>query len=357
MKKILLIYTVFIILLLSWKQIVTNKQWVGQIKQDYILGRLHTKILKKIPDNQKKYFNLMAAFTVGDEKKSISRLKSSYKSLGLVHLFTPSGFHLQAILICLSYLGLKKHRRKFLLSLLLIFFIPGFSALKRIVILKICESYYIHLKKWIPKKFYLFLLVFLLFFLCGDYYRNPLSYSLSFLFLGTIYALNENPKLYYVHYFLAFFMAQLLVQLFLPQEVTLAHFSIGFILGLIFNILFPVISICYISSYLVLLLSNNYSAFFSRIILFPTKIFHNLCAYFSKIHFSITNFHGALIITLIILAISNHLLKKHLSKLAAILCLAFFSTGIKKEFKLKKSELKISQDSLKAAAISRLISL
>lgn len=353
MKRLLTLYFIFVLLMLAWSYLPTYKRGVISNKKDFILRPSHERILKRLPGNQKKYFNVTAAFVVGDEKKGQSKIKSPYKSLGLLHLFTPSGFHLQALLLCFSFLGFKKHKRKFLFSFLFLFLLPDFIALKRIVVLKIAESYQTHFKKWIPETYYLFFIVFFLFFLAGDYSQNPLSFSLSFLFLGTIYALKENPKLTFIHYFFAFFIAQILVQFFLPQEITLGHFLIGFFLGMFFNILFPFM----ILGYLFLFLSEYFSKKLMSVLLLPTKFFHELCVYFANTQFSMTNFHGAILLTAILLLGVRHFLPRHFSKLAIIICLTFFSSGIKKERKIKKRDQIIYRDSLKEAEISHSKSL
>lgn len=348
MKRLLILYSIFIFLMLIWLFTLTNKQGLRNINKVSPLDKTHQRIISELPANQKKYFKLMAAFVVGDEK-GLNKMKKNYKTLGLLHLFTPSGFHLQALLIFLSFIGFKKYKKKFLFISLSLFFIPGFEALKRIIVLKILESYQDKFKNWIPNNFYLFLIVFFVFFIFGDYFRNPLSFSLSFLFLGIIYAVNDNPKVGFVHYFFAFFSAQLLIQLFLPQEITMVHFLIGFFLGMLFNIFFPVMIICYLLFYL--------NAYFSKklmtILLMPTKFFHETCLYFSSIQFSITNLQGALLLTIILILACRNFLPKQLSKIAIIISLTLFSSGIKREKKINKKELQATQDSLREASISR----
>lgn len=353
MKRLIALYIVFLLLMLGWQHISTNKQAVSKSDKISIFQKFHDRIRRSLSNDQKKYFNLTIAFVVGDEKKGLARIKSSYKSLGLLHLFTPSGFHLQALLMCFGFLGLKKFRKKFLYSCLLLFFIPGFEALKRVVVLKIAESSHHKLKNLIPNGFYLFNLIFLLFFIAGDYSKSPLSFSLSYLFLGTIYALKENPKLSTIHYFFSFFFAQILVQIFLPQEITIEHFLVGFFLGLAFNLLFPVMIICYLLLYLHIYFSKK----FITILLLPTKFFHTSCVYFSNVQFSITNFHGAFVLTILVLLAFRHFLPRFLTKFALIICLTIFSAGIKKEKKINKRDLAILQGSLKEAATSPLNSL
>lgn len=348
MKKLIILYIFFIILMVAWQSLPTNKQGLRTSSSNNILQSSHERIFKRLPVNQRKYFNLTIAFVVGDEKKGLARAKSSYKSLGLLHLFTPSGFHLQALLMCLSILGFKKFKRKFLFSFLFLFLLPGFEALKRIIILKIAESYQLKFKKWVPENYYLFIIVFFIFFIAGDYVKNPLSFSLSFLFLGTIYAIKDNPRVSFIHYFTAFFAAQLLLQMFLPQEITLGHFLIGFLLGMLFNILFPIIVFCY----LMLFLNSFFSKKLMAILLTPTKFFHEACVYFSNIQFSMTNFHGAILLTFILVLASRNFFPKQMIKIAIIICLALFSSGIKKEKKIKKKDYIIYQESLKEVGTS-----
>src|SRR5690606_13223199 len=69
-------------------------------------------------------------------------MKERYQTLGLNHLFTPSGFHISAVLFPFMKL-IKGHYYQLLMLLLLaggVLFLPGMSALKRMLLIKINQK-------------------------------------------------------------------------------------------------------------------------------------------------------------------------------------------------------------------------
>lgn len=128
-------------------------------------------------------------------------LRTEYKTLALAHVFTPSGFHLSALLWPLLLLFKKKKKQKIaLLSLIAIglSFLPGQSALKRMTSIKINQQIF-GLKTG-------FLLALFLDLLFGSFTNSPLGFTYSFLFLGIIYSGARGATL-----FIWFFLAQLLI--------------------------------------------------------------------------------------------------------------------------------------------------
>lgn len=291
MKKLFFTYLTFLCLMLLYQGFLANKQ---QLRSSSISYTYHERILKKLPDDQKKYFNLLAAFTVGDTSR-LKNIKTAYKKLGLVHLFTPSGFHFQAILFLFSFSLLRRWKKSVLILSALIFFLPGFEALKRIVLIKNLELYPKKLPHLLKDRYTLFLAVFTLFFFLGDFFRNPLSFAFSFLFLGVIYAQEDLSIKSWVLTFWGLFFAQLLVQIFFPMNISLGSFFIGYLLGMLFNLLFPFMIIFYL-----LIISGLFSTSLTIMALWPVKFFHSIVLICSKWHLSFSSFNGTLIILLLL---------------------------------------------------------
>ena len=339
MKKLLFTYLVFICLMLVYQEFLANKQ---QLRSPTLTYNYHQRILKKVPHDQKKYFNLLSAFTVGDTAR-LKNLKSGYKKLGLVHLFTPSGFHFQAILFLFSFPILRRWKKSLLLISAMIFFLPGFEALKRIVLMKNLELYPKYLPAFLKKRYSLFLTVFLFFFLIGDFFSNPLSFAFSFLFLGVIYAQEEITLKSWILAFWGLFLAQLIVQIFFPMNVSLGSFFLGYILGIFFNFLFPFMIIFYF-----LLIGGWQAKAFITVALYPVKFFHLLVLKCTTINLNLSSFSGTLIILILltglifkVLPVQKFQLKMKMLFLSALL----FSNSINLKMKKPKTPPYLYQDS------------
>lgn len=108
--------------------------------------------------------------------------KEIYQDLGLKHVFTPSGFHLTAVLSPFLKISssIKFHLGLLLTLGLFLAFLPGLGALKRMVIIKGAQKVF-----GIPIGFIFALFLDTLF---GTFQDAPLSFAYSFLFLGIIYS-------------------------------------------------------------------------------------------------------------------------------------------------------------------------
>ncbi len=326
MKKIILVFTIFIILMEIWQLMPSNKQLVTYPRA---LQKRHEKIIKKLPLKEQRSFRLLASFVAGDPNLS-GLLKSPYRKLGLIHLMTPSGFHLQLIFFLFAFFKLKRIKKFALISLLGIFFLPGFEALKRVIVLRLLGSFHQKLPKNLSSPFCQFLVVFLLFLIFGDYARNPLSFSMSFLFLGIIYSMDKykNGKFYLA--FWIFFGAQLLIQFYLPTKylITIPQFFYGLVLGLIFNFLF----IIFIPIYFIMLIKPYV------ILLKPVGWFHSWVLACSQNESHITSFGGALIIIILISGLFFNLFKNRKIALRIIATVVLLiSSPLNLEIKKKSS--------------------
>ncbi len=161
-------------------------------------------------------------------------IKEQYKILGLNHLFTPSGFHLSAVM--LPFMKLVKNKMwQFGILILIgggIFSMEGQGALKRMVTIKLNQ----HL---IGQKAG-FVMALLMDILWGSFSDSPLSFCYSFLFLGIIYS--ESFFL-----FLWFFFAQSLIAYFSGTHISplimvlspLLNLAFGLAMPLLFLLAFP----------------------------------------------------------------------------------------------------------------------
>lgn len=159
-------------------------------------------------------------------------MREQYKELGLNHLFTPSGFHLSAVLSPLNRL-IKNHRAHLLLLFLIglsLCFVPGQGALKRMVRIKFFQ-------KNMGQKFG-FILALVLDVLWGSFQDGALSFTYSLLFLGIIYSGLRGLSL-----IVWFFLAQMMLAMF--QGVAISPLLLLFspVINLCFGLSMPVLFI------------------------------------------------------------------------------------------------------------------
>ena len=91
------------------------------------------------------------------------------------------------------------------------------------------------------------LLIFIISFAMGHYHASPLSFVMSFAFLGTFICLRDYGK---IHLILGLSIIQLIINLFLAQKVSIISIAIGLMAVFIFKYLFMLIIIYLISFYL-----------------------------------------------------------------------------------------------------------
>lgn len=157
-------------------------------------------------------------------------IKDKYKLLGLNHIFTPSGFHLSAVLYPFMKLFKKNYHQ-----LILLFFIgiglsqlSGFSALKRMVLIKINQRLInIHAG---------FITAILLDVFFGSFQNNLLSFTYSFLFLGIIYSGKDGVGLIFW-----FFLGQILIAYFQNLNMSLLIILFSPLLNFIFGMIMPIL--------------------------------------------------------------------------------------------------------------------
>lgn len=163
-------------------------------------------------------------------------IKDQFQELGLNHLFTPSGFHLSAIMLpFMKLIKTKSWQLGFLLMLAaLIFSLRGQGALKRMLLIKIDQNLF-------GQKVG-FILALLMDMLFGSFNESPLSFCYSFLFLGIIYS--GSPLL-----FLWFFFGQCLIAYFTGDHISPLIMIISPLLNLAFAMCMPLLFLLAIPLY------------------------------------------------------------------------------------------------------------
>lgn len=223
----------------------TNTRMTYSPKKISPLIRLHLELMKKL--QEKENFSLTRAFVIGDKRSLTKKQKENFKILNINHLFTPSGIHFSSFFIL--FLPLIKRLRKrgnkktsFIIELalcLLPFGLNQFYSLKRISLLRITGLFSRPFKIKIDY-FYLFIGSFVFDFFFGTFKHNPLSFSFSFLFLGTLLSCTKTSSL-----LVSFFVANIFVSFFFYQDVNILGFAFGFFITTVFSFLFPFIFLLY----------------------------------------------------------------------------------------------------------------
>lgn len=155
-------------------------------------------------------------------------IKFQYQQLGLNHLFTPSGFHLSAVMLPFMKFIKSKNAQGFILFIiaLVLFNLRGQGALKRMVLIKL-NQHFLGQKTG-------FIIALLMDVLLGSFNNSPLSFCYSFLFLGIIYSRSAFM-------FLWFFFAQCLIAYFSGALISPLIIVLSPLLNLAFALAMPLL--------------------------------------------------------------------------------------------------------------------
>ena len=158
-------------------------------------------------------------------------LRQEYKTLALAHVFTPSGFHLSAILWPVMFFLRKRRHKVGLLSFIGagLLFLPGQSALKRMTLVKLQQQFF-GMKTG-------FLMAMVLDIFWGSFSGCPLGFTYSFLFLGIIYSGAKGVTIV-VWFFIAQVMIAFIQGSLISPLLLLISPVINFVLALILPFLF-----------------------------------------------------------------------------------------------------------------------
>jgi hypothetical protein len=247
-------------------------------KREFIFGSEGTEkiFLPNLTTNA-----LINAYFTGKKKGLPKDIKRAHQTLNLQHLMTPSGLHLASFVLVLG-LFIKKRTLIFLsLTLLGFLLLPysGIDSLKRMILFGVLRKNPI---KEISLK-HSFILTFVLAFITGQYFENPLSFSLSFVFIGAlIYTKNRLLT------FVALLSIQALLSHWLNKSLDPLGATLGLLLSLVSPLLFPLFglellwqklpfsglwtnALTFFSSLCVLPLRLPFFSLFPLMIFFPKK--------------------------------------------------------------------------------------
>lgn len=181
-----------------------------------------------VPKSDLEYLKLWESVLTGRSAPVSKILKEKYKELGLNHVFTPSGFHLSAVLSPLMKL-MKRPRSELIILCMIgmtLCLLPGFGALKRMVLIKGHQRIFGRHEG--------FIIALILDILWGSFQESTLSFTYSFLFLGIIYSGFDGLVL-----ILYFFLAQLMIAFFQESDISPLLLIFSPLLNLLFTILMP----------------------------------------------------------------------------------------------------------------------
>jgi competence protein ComEC len=207
--------------------------------------KVHLTKMKEIQSREN--FSLTRAFVIGDKRSLLKKQKRDFSKLKINHLFTPSGIHFSSFyLLFIPLIRYLRKRKKLIASYtldILLCLIPfGLNqlySLKRISIMRLGS---ISLRAFNIKFdfFYIFMASFIFDFFFGTFKHSPLSYSFSFLFIGSLLTTKKTQFIP-----ISFLTANLLISFFFYQSVNLLGFILGFGITAIFSLLFPFIFLGY----------------------------------------------------------------------------------------------------------------
>lgn len=184
---------------------------------------------KKVTKEELELLKLWESILTGRSAPLSKMMKENYQKLGLNHLFTPSGFHLSAVLAPLmKILKPSYHLPLILLLGIGLFFLPGMAALKRMLLIKG------HQKVLGLKSGFAMALLIDIFF--GSFQSSTLSFTYSFLFLGIIYSGVRGIGL-----IIWFFLGQIILAYFQNSDISFLLLLFSPFLNLGFTILMPLL--------------------------------------------------------------------------------------------------------------------
>lgn len=188
-------------------------------------GEARSKVTKEELDLLK----LWESILTGRSAPLSKIMKENYQNLGLNHLFTPSGFHLSAVLAPLmKILKPSYHLPVIILLGIGLAFLPGMAALKRMLLIKG------HQKVLGLKSGFAMALMMDIFF--GSFQSSTLSFTYSFLFLGIIYSGVQGVGL-----IIWFFLGQIILAYFQNTDISFLLLLFSPLLNLGFTILMPLL--------------------------------------------------------------------------------------------------------------------
>lgn len=200
-------------------------------KNEKMLKLGHFEKFKKSTTKENLLFiKLWESIIIGKSRSLPKEIKVPYNALGMAHIFTPSGFHLTAVLLPFMKI-IKKNKYQLIFIILvgsLITFLPGFNALKRMVLIKGSQ-------KLLGTQTG-FILALLLDVFWGSFQSAPLSFSYSMLFLAIIYSGAKGFALIFW-----FFCGQIIISFFQESYIPLILIVFSPVINFVFSFLLPIL--------------------------------------------------------------------------------------------------------------------
>ncbi len=190
------------------------------------------KARNKVQGKDLELLKLWESILTGRSAPLSEIMKEHYQALGLNHIFTPSGFHLSAVLFPFMKIIPKQNFQLIFLMLIGGFFftLPGLMALKRMVLIKSSQKIV-----GIRIGFIIGLMMDVFF---GSFQTGALSFTYSMLFLGIVYSGLEGLSL-----ILWFFIAQVILAYFQNSDISLLILLFSPLLNVGFAFLMPLLLI------------------------------------------------------------------------------------------------------------------
>lgn len=221
----------------------TNNKSDYSVKE-YPLKEYQKKVISKF--DKKENAALINSYITGNKRRLTKKQKRAHSYCNIQHFFTPSGIHVAPILFILSSLLARiklGNNFKLVASISLTtvsYILCPFLSINRILVLKFFNKSK-QLKKYFSGSLP-FYLAFVFDFLFGGYSRSPLSFTLSFLFLGIIFFSKYLSK---IQLCTLFFAGQILIAYFFKTNITYGSFIFSPILTTIFSAIFPFLFFMY----------------------------------------------------------------------------------------------------------------
>lgn len=227
-----------------------SQKFEGPFRPKKLAPELHKRLMLMRYDFQNDELGNLAFATISGVKRGLKKdTKLAHQRLHLIHLFTPSGLHFSTLFMLFSpfFIAWKKSKKiRWLLPLFALALAPqiftGFWAMKRVGLLKLAFLF-LKVKKKHISPFSVFLFVFFFDFFLGTYRESPLSFGLSFLFLGLIFSSLGEGKLIFA---LNLLLGQLVASFFFEQPLFITGFTFGLFVTALFTVIYPFIFIGFI---------------------------------------------------------------------------------------------------------------
>lgn len=236
MQRSYLVILTISMILLSHQKYEQNKQLRHFYKKSPTPKFLTTFAKKEKAFYQKDTFGILYAVNTGNKRYLPKKEARHWKNLGLMHLMTPSGLHIGALLYITKFLP-NLIQNKILLVVTIFFFnLKGFFAIKRVLIFRLFHKYLKRVQLNSIQN--CFNLTFMTDILIGQFALSSLSSIFSFLFWGTI-IYHKGHKLNCAY---KLFINLIATNLILEAPVNLLSLLFNFPISSLFSIIFPLIS-------------------------------------------------------------------------------------------------------------------